>query len=91
MGQFTPSEVCVTCKTPGSEGGSSASGDEQCWKEMKVPLGALAPLDSIFCLHSHKKPILATKQGAGSSPSRPSVLTYHLHTDGVVTGMPAAF
>lgn len=39
MALFMPSEVCVTWKTSGSGGGSSASGDERCWEEMEVPLG----------------------------------------------------
>lgn len=46
------------------------------------------PLTPIFCLRSHKKTLLATKQGAGSSPPRPSLPTYHLCT---VTGMQAGF
>lgn len=41
MGLFTPSKVCVTCKTSGS-----TIRDEQCQEEIEVSLRALAPFDS---------------------------------------------
>lgn len=71
----------------------------RCLWELWLPLTPISCLQfsssnivlPIFCLHSHKKHILATKQGAGSSPLRPSVPTCLLCTDGAVMGTLAAF